>query len=366
MCGNNCMCLWNRCAKDQRFFINFEYFWGKVCYDECGAREKRKSLTQHIQNTYFAKSLILNADENNYIFTIGIDPIKKFEIVVRLEHENNGIYVEMNTSEVEQLFVLIQQNIRSNIIHPFERVTESIIAENNSTVSVKLHQHNTYKLCVNGRIIYITMKGMLKLIEVESSIKILLKNYEVRATLCGNTVFKLLKVCCDQLQKKNENKKYYTCVSNNTNNNDKTIILRRNIRDLVKDIHLSNILDELMRLPCDCLSTSFIIETKIHFEKLISLWIAAYYETRLMSEAIRIETFKRNNWPHKFIDKSTLAKNGFFYVGPFDRVQCVFCKLILLDWKENDTPEVEHNKFSPCCPIFLDRCENNIPLDNER
>lgn len=361
----NCMCLWNCYAKDQKELINFKYFWGKVCYDECGIREKRKSLSEHIQKTYFAKNLILNADENNYIFTIGIDPVKKFEIVMRLENENNGVYVEMNTSEVDQLFVLLHQNLLSNIMYPTaEKVTES--SQKNNTVSVKLYQHNSYKLCVNNRIIIITMKGMLKLMEFESTIKILLKNYEMRAILCGNTVFRLLKVCCEVLQKKNRNKKYYAYDGIHTKNTDASLILRQHIRDFVKDINLSEILDELMKSPCDCLSTTFIIDTKINFEKLISLWIAAYYETRLLSEAIRIETFKRNNWPHKFIDIPTLAKTGFFYIGPFDSVQCVFCKLILLEWNEDETPVGEHKKYSPFCPLFLDGCENNIPLDSER
>lgn len=164
-------------------------------------------MAQHIQKTYLSRILTLSADENDYIFTIGIDPIKKFEIVTRLEHENTGAYVEMNTLEVGQLFILLRQCLLSNIVHPNDvNVTESTVPRNSNPVSVKLYQHNSYKLSVNSKIIIITMKGLLKLLEYESSTKILLKNYEIRSTLCGNTVFKLLKVCCEQLLKKNEKK----------------------------------------------------------------------------------------------------------------------------------------------------------------
>lgn len=361
-----CYCIWNRHAKDRKSHINFNYFWKKVSYDECGIREKRKSFTQHLQNTYNPKSFILNADDNKYIFTIGINLVKKFEVVVRLEHENTGDFIELNSLEVERLFTLLHQNLLTNIKHPrTEEGVESITKQNNS-VSVKVYQYNSYRLCVNGKEIFITMKGMLKLIEFESSMKILLKNYELRSVQVRNTVFKLLKVCCEQLQKKSEDEKYSGHGSGGMNEYSTydAFILRQSISALQKDMDPSDVLDELMRSPCDCLSTTFIIEMKIQFKKLISHWIAAYYETRLMSEAIRIESFKKKNWPHKFIDISTLVKNGFFYVGPYDCVQCVFCKLILKDWKPHETVEKEHKKYSTYCPLFLGKNEDNIPLDS--
>lgn len=329
-----------------------------MCYDECRIYETSKSLAQHIQKTYYSKSLVFSGDENNFIFTIGIDPVKKFEVVIRLEYENTDSYIELNTSETKQLFNLLHQNLISNITRP---TIEEVEERKHNSISVKLYQHNTYKLCVNDRNIFITLKGMLKLLEVESFIEILIKSYEIRAVQFGNTVFKLLKICCEQLRKKNDHKTYYG--SYKMNHTEKAIVLGHNIRQLLKDVNLSDILNELLRSPCDCLSSMFIIYTKIHFEKLLSLWIAAYYETRLLSEAIRIESFNKKNWPHKFIDIQKLAKNGFFYVGSFDRVQCVFCKLILQEWKANETPIGEHEKYSPSCPLLLNKCEDNIPLD---
>lgn len=360
-----CCCLWHRYARDRKLDINFKYFWKKVSYDQCGTREPRKSFAQHIQNTYNARSFILNADENHYIFTIGIDLLKEFEVAVRLENENSGDYVELNTSEVEQLFNTLHQNLLMNI--KFPTTEKESTSKQINTVSVKLDRYNTYKLCVNGKKLFITLKGILKLVEVELSIKMLLDYYKLRSIQVGNTVFKLLKVCCEELQKRSEDRKYGGCGSVNENyifDPYDAFILRENISDSQKDFDTSVVLDDLIRSPCDCLSTSFIIEMRIQFEKLISRWTAAYYETRLLSEAIRFETFKRKNWPHKFINISTLAKNGFFYVGPYDTVQCVFCKLILKDWKQHEIVETEHKKYSAYCPLFLNEFQDNIPLDS--
>lgn len=362
MGGNNCLCLWNVSANKDRRLINFNYFWSKVSYDVCGISEPRKDFSQQIVQMYLSKNLILTTDreENNYIFTIGVVPIKKFGVVMRLELENTGVYVEMGIPEARQLFLLLHQTFQANLMHTSVFATES--KEYMARVNLELFNHNSYKLRVGDKQIIISIDGLSKLMENEQCIKILMNTYEKKATLCGNSVFKLLNICCQHLRNANQPKKYFAADMRTNNGIDDAIILKQNNRELAKKINLSEILDELMCSPCDCLSTSFIIETKVHFQNLISIWIGAYYETQLLSEAVRLNTFKRK-WPHKFIETQTLAKSGFFYVGPFDRVQCVFCKTVLEKWHPNDTVLSEHKRFAPFCFSSLDRVTNNIPLE---
>lgn len=363
MGGNHCMCLWNRSENKEQRLINFTYFWSKVCYDECGHQDPRKDLSQQICKMYLSKMLIMSTEENNYIFTIGIVPTKRFEVMVRLELENSGDYIEMDTSEVRQLFLLLHQIFHANLKHPSILATPTTtfpFPGNQIKIDVKLLHHNTYKLCVGNKKIFITADGLLKLIENENCIKLLIKGYEVKAKLCGNTVFKLVNLCCQHLQNL-QPKKYFASNGSNKNEIAEVIVLQQNNRDMARKINLSEILDELMSSPCDCVSTTFCIETKVHFRELISFWIGAYYETRLLSEAVRIDTF-RKKWPHKFIETRTLAKSGFFYVGPFDRVQCVFCKTVLEKWRPTDTVASEHKRYAPFCSISL-RAANNIPLE---
>lgn len=357
MGGNSCMCLWSRSSnKDQRL-INFKYFWAKVSYDICGHLEPRKDLSQQIREMYLSKSLILKTKEhedNTYIFTIGIVPTKKFEVLIRLELKDSGEYIELSVPEVRYLFVLLRQMFHANLMHPSETETAAI-----TKIDVKLFYRNLYKLCAGDKKMLITMDGLFELMENENCIKILMKTYEVKATLCGNTVFKLLNICCQHLQNPIKPKKYFTCADDGEENFP--IILSHNNRNLAKKINLSEILDELMCSPCDCISTTFVIETKLHFQNLLSVWIGAYYETRFLSETTRMDTFK-NKWPHQFIETRALAKDGFFYVGPFDRVQCVYCKLILNKWESNDSVVGEHKRFSPYCHTSLDRAANNLPM----
>lgn len=363
---NNCLCLWNLNANKHRRLINFNYFWSKVSYDVCGISERRKDLSQQICQMYLPRNLILttNCEENNYIFTIGIVPIKKFEVVMRLELENTGVYIEMGIPEARRLFSLLHQTFQANLMHPSVFATAAAAEPKGymTRVNLELFHHNSYKLCVGDKQIIISIDSLSKLMENEHCIKLLMNTYEIKATLCGNTVFKLLNICCQHLRNANRPKKYFASDISTNSGIDDVIILRQNNRDLTKKINLSEILDELMCSPCDCLSTTFIIETKVHFQNLISVWIGAYYETQLLSEAVRLDTFKRN-WPHKFIETQTLAQSGFFYVGPFDRVQCIFCKTVLEKWQPNDTVLSEHKRFAPFCSSSLDRAANNIPLE---
>lgn len=359
MVDNNCMCLWNKSSKKKSSIINYKYFWGKASYDECSIYEKPKPLSQRLRRMYCSLNLIFTSNENNYILTIGIDPIKKFEVLFRFEHENTGVYIEMNTSSIYELFAVLHQTF-----HTTSRTLTSVDVNSVNKIAkigVKFVHHNTYKLCIMNKSMLIPIDALLELLENEAYIRMLIKKYEIKAILYGNTVFKLLKLCCHYIQNGNILKNYYAFDNSSKSNESDSIILAMNNKSLKDKFNLSEILDELLLSPCACLSTTFVIETKIHFQELISFWVGAYYETRLLAEAIRNDTFKKT-WPHKYIKPSKLAKSGFFYVGPFDRVQCVFCKTVLEKWKPNDDVNGEHKRFAPNCPLLMDAAAENMRL----
>ncbi|XP_041352484.1 baculoviral IAP repeat-containing protein 7-B-like [Gigantopelta aegis] len=84
-------------------------------------------------------------------------------------------------------------------------------------------------------------------------------------------------------------------------------------------------------------------------------------QQQLKSEAIRLETFRR--WPLSASQSpETLAKNGFYYIGPSDRVRCAFCSGVLKSWRPSDDPCREHEVHFPKCPFVRNLDVGNIPI----
>jgi hypothetical protein len=81
----------------------------------------------------------------------------------------------------------------------------------------------------------------------------------------------------------------------------------------------------------------------------------------MRSEATRLETYDRFSLDAN-VKPADLAKSGFFYVGPSDRVRCAFCNLNLHNWEAGDNPHVEHQRYAPTCPFIRGQDVGNIPI----
>ncbi|TFK05156.1 transmembrane protease serine 11E-like [Platysternon megacephalum] len=74
-------------------------------------------------------------------------------------------------------------------------------------------------------------------------------------------------------------------------------------------------------------------------------------KTSMRSEEKRLRTFRQ--WPESSpVSATDLAKAGFFFLGPGDRVQCFCCGGILRSWEAEDQPMREHHKFFPTCKFI--------------
>ncbi|XP_067675407.1 baculoviral IAP repeat-containing protein 7-like isoform X2 [Haliotis asinina] len=86
---------------------------------------------------------------------------------------------------------------------------------------------------------------------------------------------------------------------------------------------------------------------------------------QLKSEETRLQTFE--HWPlASAIKPEQLAKTGFYYIGPSDRVKCVFCNGILKSWLPNDDPATEHRFHFPHCPFLQGKDVGNVPMATEQ
>ncbi|XP_058846965.1 baculoviral IAP repeat-containing protein 7-B-like isoform X2 [Acipenser ruthenus] len=83
-------------------------------------------------------------------------------------------------------------------------------------------------------------------------------------------------------------------------------------------------------------------------------------EPRMRSEQDRLRTF--HAWPSDApVSSAELAKAGFFFLGPGDKVQCFCCGGILRQWVRGDCPWNEHVRHFPTCSFILSRNVGNIP-----
>ncbi|GIY22448.1 baculoviral IAP repeat-containing protein 1f [Caerostris extrusa] len=85
--------------------------------------------------------------------------------------------------------------------------------------------------------------------------------------------------------------------------------------------------------------------------------------SELKCERKRLETFR--GWINRYPVRENLAHYGFIYLNSADRVQCVFCKVVLYNWKREHNPLQRHAETSPDCPFLRGFNVGNIPLQRE-
>ncbi|XP_035121075.2 baculoviral IAP repeat-containing protein 3 isoform X3 [Callithrix jacchus] len=74
------------------------------------------------------------------------------------------------------------------------------------------------------------------------------------------------------------------------------------------------------------------------------------YHCAMNNENARLLTFQM--WPLTFLLPADLAKAGFYYIGPGDRVACFACGGKLSNWEPKDDAMSEHLRHFPKCPFI--------------
>lgn len=84
---------------------------------------------------------------------------------------------------------------------------------------------------------------------------------------------------------------------------------------------------------------------------------------QMLREENRFSTFQGVWVPYSQIVRSEdLARQGFFYIGPNDRVMCAFCEGILSRWSQGDRVEDEHARHFQTCSFVNGSETRNIPI----
>ena len=81
-------------------------------------------------------------------------------------------------------------------------------------------------------------------------------------------------------------------------------------------------------------------------------------DSLMVSEVERRRTFVAH-WPIESISTGDdCAREGFYYTGMSDKVQCVVCGGILKNWEKGDTPRLLHKKYFNFCKIVQGQTHN--------
>ncbi|XP_040113793.1 baculoviral IAP repeat-containing protein 2 isoform X2 [Oryx dammah] len=79
------------------------------------------------------------------------------------------------------------------------------------------------------------------------------------------------------------------------------------------------------------------------------------YSYAMSTEEARFLTYQM--WPLTFLSPLELARAGFYYIGPGDRVACFACGGTLNNWEPKDNAMLEHQRNFPNCPFLENSLE---------
>ncbi|XP_076969255.1 baculoviral IAP repeat-containing protein 3-like isoform X2 [Tamandua tetradactyla] len=82
------------------------------------------------------------------------------------------------------------------------------------------------------------------------------------------------------------------------------------------------------------------------------------YSWAMHTEKARLLTYQM--WPLSFLSPADLAKAGFYYIGPGDRVACFACGGKLSNWEPKDDAMAEHLRHFPSCPFLENQLRETL------
>lgn len=81
-------------------------------------------------------------------------------------------------------------------------------------------------------------------------------------------------------------------------------------------------------------------------------------ENLMYYEQERLKTFD-DKWPNPSIDSRKMAKIGFYFVGPGNKVTCPFCKKFFYDFGSFESALYMHKS----CPFICRFKTPNVPIE---
>lgn len=139
-------------------------------------------------------------------------------------------------------------------------------------------------------------------------------------------------------------------------------------RDARKQLIVSSVLREMARTANNANDDEDNILNKINFSNIQEIRSNSFQVKdflELMKDGKqRLRSFQTGNWSYD-VDPVEMAEAGFYYLMVQDRVQCVFCEIVLDNWHAEDDPLIEHARHNPRCNFISGYDVKNIPVRSD-
>lgn len=188
------------------------------------------------------KSYVWPLGDEMFVFKIGLNPLRSFQVEIILEKESQSEYVKLDSAIVSELFSVIRKLYQLNACHP--GLDNSQIP---GCVRIGVYNHELYNLSIKNRSMSVNDKNLLALIDFQPWILEILQIYEFERIKAEVYLFRLLEVF-----------------------SEKRIPVR------------SSELLELITVPCSYVPIDFIIEMGTQHYNLLTHLLPIYHETKMM------------------------------------------------------------------------------------
>lgn len=304
---------------------------------------KKANLTFKPSNELiFQRTINLNGDTTTRsVLSIGLNPENKFKVYARLERESINDCFMFTVHEIENLLTFLheeRENIHIGKLIGSSNIGDRFVIYPNQSQYAEIYSYD------DQRRFLLNIDSLKKLTRARGIIKRLIHSLQPQVLKCEKLFIWLLNNFC----------------------------LGKTINEACESVCNSDskwsFFENISTLKCVCSDAYFTSKIAIKCEYWFAVCVPWFLKTMMLAEVERLASF-RINWPHfaHYVSIDEMARCGLYFTGVDDHVKCVFCNILLKNWKRGDTPIIEHFKYSSKCPFLMDYTKtSNISCVGDR
>lgn len=323
-----CRCVWSEYNSNcDWLLIDPTEFW-----KEC--EEKIK----HSFTLFSARTMNLGATGSpSIILHMGLNPIKRFDFLVRIECQKTQNYFNFNADQFISLLHYLEELSRIDIPHPSTIFSTKYV---NPLLSCTTYYDQTYVIKYLTKFMKIDDDTLNQLLKLKPFILDFIKRCKMKKDEYEKCFIKTMSVYC----------------------------MNKTVREILSVENQYDFLVQSSQLSCGCAPIHrFLFDLAINLEEWVKRCLPIFvYECVMYHEILRYLSFKPSKY-HNRKDFEFYAMSGLFQVGTSNStMQCAFCRVPILGEDNQSNEDIIKNHFekSSKCQLLIDpRITKNVPIE---